>query len=83
MNPVHYKFMCICDDRDCSCVCYCTDAQLEHRKLHYPGIWSEKFYELRAVVLLDRPTAMAVAGNRIVKWNGNRPCRQPSCFEEN
>ena len=83
MNPVHYESMCICDDRDCSCACYCTEAQLEHRKLHFPGVWSEMFYKRRAVMLLDRPTAMAVAETRIVKWNGNRPCRQPSCLQEN
>ena len=83
MNPVHYEFMCICDDRDCSCGCYCTEAQLEHRKLHFPGVWSDRYYERRAVMLLDRPKAMAVAEARIVKWNGNRPCWQPSCLQEN
>ena len=83
MNPVHYEHMCICDDRDCSCGCYCTEAQLEHRKLHFPGVWSERYHERRAVMLLDRPKAMAVAEARIVKWNGNRPCWQPSCLLEN
>ena len=83
MDPVHYEHMCICDDRDCSCGCYCTEAQLEHRKLHFPGVWSERYHERRAVMLLDRPKAMAVAEARIVKWNGNRPCWQPSCLLEN
>ena len=83
MNPVHYESMCICDDKDCSCACYCTDAQREHRKLHFPGVWSDKYHKRRAVMLQDRPKAMKVAETRIVKWNGNRPCRQPSCLEEN
>ena len=75
-NPVHYYLQCICRDKVCSCKCYCTEQQLEHRKLFFPGGFCDS---MKPVDPEDRLKAKAVAEARTVKLKGHRPCENQNC----
>ena len=75
-NPVHYYLQCICSDKACSCQCYCTEQQLVHRKLFFPGGFSAS---MKPVNPEDRLKAKAVAEARTVKLKGHRPCANQNC----
>ena len=60
---MHYFVQCMCDDRDCSCLCYCTDEQLQHKKLYYPGGFGGK----GPVAPSERSAAKSVAEARTLR----------------
>ena len=76
---VHYFLQCVCDDWPCTCWCYCTDAQLEHKKLVFPAGFGLPGYKMKTVNAEDRPNARAIAEARTGKA---RPCDNPSCMRE-
>ena len=78
-NPVHYYLQCVCGDRACTCWCYCTEAQIEHKKLVYPGGFGCPGYPVKTVKPMDRPKAKALAEARTFKLS-NRACENPSCL---
>ena len=78
-DPVHYFLQCVCDDWPCTCWCYCTDAQIEHKKLVYPAGFGLPGYKVKTVSAEDRPKARALAEARTGKA---RPCDNPSCMRE-
>ena len=78
-DPVHYFMQCVCDDWPCSCWCYCTSDQLEHKKLVFPGGFGLPGYAVKTVNAEDRPKARALAEARTGKA---RPCDNPSCMED-
>ena len=75
--PVHYFQQCICDDRECTCRCYCTGAQLEHKLEVFPV----EFLGKSPVDTVDVPRAKDVAEARVKKL-ANKPCWNPSCVED-
>ena len=77
--PVHYFLQCVCDDWPCTCWCYCTDAQLEHKQLVFPAGFGLPGYKMKTVNAEDRPKASALAEARTGKA---RPCDNPSCMED-
>ena len=78
-DPVHYFLQCLCADWPCTCWCYCTSAQLEHKKLVFPAGFGLPGYKVKTVNAEDRPKARALAEAR----NGKaRPCDNPSCMED-
>ena len=74
-NPVHYYLQCICDESDCTCQCYCTEAQLEHKRQFYPGGFGSKV----PVDPEDRPKAKDIAEARTEKLDGHMPCDNDLC----
>ena len=78
-DPVHYFLQCVCPDWPCTCWCYCTDAQIEHKKLVYPAGFGLPGYKVKTVSAEDRPKARALAEARTGKA---RPCDNPSCMRE-
>ena len=34
-HPVHYEQRCLCSEQKCICQCYCTETQLEVKRLHF------------------------------------------------
>ena len=40
LNPVHKYLQRLCTDKVCSCKCYCSEEQLEHKKQFFPGGFS-------------------------------------------
>ena len=78
-DPVHYFVQCVCDDWPCTCWCYCTEAQLEHKKLVFPGGFGCPGYAVKTVKPEDRPQAKALAEARISEVN-NGHCNNPSCM---
>ena len=77
-DPVHYFLQCVCADWPCTCWCYCTSAQLEHKKLVFPAGFGLPGYKVKTVNAEDRPKARALAEARTGKA---RPCDNPSCME--
>ena len=75
--PVHYFLQCICDDRECTCRCYCTGAQLEHKLEVFPV----EFLGKSPVDALEVPRAKDIAEARVKKL-ANKPCWNPSCVED-
>ena len=78
-DPVHYFLQCVCADWPCTCWCYCTSAQLEHKKLVFPAGFGLPGYKVKTVNAEDRPKARALAEARTGKA---RPCDNPSCMED-
>ena len=78
-DPVHYFLQCVCDDWPCTCWCYCTDAQLEHKKLVFPAGFGLPGFEVKTVSSEDRPKARALAEARTGRA---RPCDNPSCIKD-
>ena len=78
-DPVHYFLQCLCDDWPCTCWCYCTDAQLAHKKLVFPAGFGLPGYEVKTVSPEDRPKARALAEARDGR---TRPCDNPSCMQD-
>ena len=78
-DPVHYFLQCVCPDWPCTCWCYCTDAQLEHKRLVFPAGFGLPGYRVKTVNSEDRPKARAIAEARTGKA---RPCDNPSCMED-
>jgi len=64
-RPIHYFLQCLCPDKVCTCQCYCTEEQLEHRKLFYPDGFSGPMVPVDPE---DRPQAKIVAEKRIRQW---------------
>ena len=75
--PVHYFMQCLCDEKECSCVCYCTDKQLEHKKLFYPGGFGGKV----PVLPSERLAAMSVAEARTLKLRKHSQCTDSTCVK--
>ena len=71
--PVHYFMQCLCDDRKCSCICYCTEAQIEHKQLHFPGGFGGR----KPVAPGDRLRARTAAEARA----NSKPCTDISCVK--
>ena len=78
---VHYFMQCVCSDRVCTCWCYCTEAQLEHKKLVYPGGFGRPGYPVKTVKSVDRPKAKDLAEARTFRLS-NKPCENPSCLRD-
>ena len=82
-NPVHYVLQCLCEDKGCSCQCYCSEEQLAHKKKFFPGGFSGS---LVPVSPGDRPRARAMAEARANKldYRGvpmvSRPCDNENCL---
>ena len=76
-HPVHYFMQCLCNDSDCSCVCYCTDEQIEHKKLFYPGGFGGKV----PVSPSERPAAMSVAEARTLRLRKHSACTASTCVK--
>ena len=79
VNPVHYYLQCLCAERPCSCQCYCTEQQIEHKKQFFPSGFSKT---LVCVAAEDRPRARAVAEERTIKLKGYRPCEDQNCISD-
>ena len=81
-NPVHYHLQCLCPDKACSCQCYCTEVQLEHKKKFFPS----GFSAVKCVDVKDRPRARAIAEARANKLDykgvpmSQRPCDDENCI---
>ena len=71
--PVHYFMQCLCDDKKCTCMCYCTEAQIEHKHLHFPG----GFGGMKPVAPGDRLRAKTVAEDRA----NSKPCTDSNCVK--
>ena len=82
-NPVHYVLQCLCEDKGCSCQCYCSEEQLAHKKKFFPGGFSGS---LVPVSPGDRPRARAMAearANKLDYWGvpmASRPCDNDNCL---
>ena len=80
LHQVHYYLQCLCSDKVCSCQCYCTEMQLEHKKVFFPSGFSVKCVEPK-----DRPKARTVAEARANRLDfkglpmANRPCEDENC----
>ena len=75
LNPVHYYLQCLCTDKVCTCKCYCSEQQLEHKKQFCPGGFITNCVEVN-----DRPRARVIAEARANKPDhrgipmAQRPC---------
>ena len=82
LNPVHYHLQCLCPDMVCSCQCYCSEEQLEHKRKFFPS----GFSAVKCVDVKDRPRARAIAEARANKpdYKGvpmsQRPCDDENCI---
>ena len=82
-NPVHYVLQCLCEDKVCSCHCYCSEEQLEHKRGVFPGGFTGS---LLPVSPGDRPKARTVADARANKLDyrgvpmASRPCDSENCL---
>ena len=72
--PVHYYPQCMCDDSPCTCLCYCSGAQLEHKHRVFP----RKFWG-KTCDSVDVPKAKALADKRTQRLRGY----SPNCTSEN
>ena len=81
-NPVHYVLQCLCEDKGCSCQCYCSEEQLVHKKKFFPGGFTGS---LVPVSPGDRPRAKTVAEAQANKLDyrgvpmASRPCDYENC----
>ena len=76
--PVHYFMQCMCDDRDCSCKCYCSGPQLEHKKRVFPA----RFLNVEPMDPCEVPKAKVIADERTEMIRGYCPtCNSPSCVK--
>ena len=76
-HPVHYFQQCLCDDSPCSCLCYCTGAQLEHKHRVFP----KRFWG-RTCDPANVPKAKAFAEERTERLRGYSPlCTSESCVK--
>ena len=73
-HPVHYYPQCLCMDRKCTCQCYCTEDQLNHRKKLFP----EGYCDMKYAEPKDRVKARSVAEARAGQY-GHRPCESDNC----
>ena len=72
--PVHYYQQCLCDDSPCTCLCYCSGAQLEHKHRVFPSrFWGKSCDPVNV------PKARAFADERTERLRGY--C--PNCTSEN
>ena len=78
-EPVHYYLQCLCADWPCTCWCYCSEAQLEHKKLVFPAGFGLPGYKMKTVSTPDRPKARELAESRTGKA---KPCDNPSCMRD-
>ena len=76
-HPVHYFMQCMCNDSECSCVCYCTDEQLQHKKLFYPGGFGGK----EPVAPDKRAAAKSVADARTGELRKHNECTIQTCVK--
>ena len=76
-HPVHYFMQCLCNDRECSCVCYCTEEQLRHKKLLYPGGFGGK----EPVAPDKRAAAKSVAEARTGELGKHNECTIETCVK--
>ena len=82
LNPVHYYLQCLCSDKVCTCKCYCSEQQLEHKKQFFPGGFSTNCVDVN-----DRPRARVVAEERANKLDykgtpmAQRPCEAETCIK--
>ena len=67
-DPVHYYLQCICDDWPCTCWCFCTEAQLQHKELVFPAGFIRPGYKVKTVNAVDRPKALESLG-RVKDWH--------------
>ena len=74
-HPVHYYPQCLCLDKKCSCQCYCTNEQLDHRKKLFPNFYRDMVH----VDSKDWLKAKAAAEARVEKHYGHRPCDSDNC----
>ena len=73
--PVHYFQQCMCEDSPCTCLCYCTGAQLEHKHRVFPSRFWGKTCDP-----VDVPEAKALADERTESLRGYCPnCTSESC----
>ena len=77
-NPVHYSLQCLCPGKVCTCQCYCSVEQLEHRKLFYPEGFSGA--SMLPVSPKDRLKAKSLAEKRIGQWP-IWPCTSEHCVK--
>ena len=73
--PVHYYQQCMCDDSPCTCLCYCTGAQLEHKHRVFPSrFWGKTCDSVNV------PKAKALADERTQRLRGYSPnCTHETC----
>ena len=82
-NPVHYVLQCLCEDKGCSCQCYCSEEQLLHKREFFPGGFTGS---LLPVSPGDRPRARTIAEARANKLDyrgvpmASRPCDSENCL---
>ena len=67
-DPLHSFLQCICDDWPCTCWCFCTEAQLQHKELVFPAGFSRPGYKVKTVNAVDRPKALESLG-RVKDWH--------------
>ena len=76
--PVHYFMQCMCDDKVCTCKCYCSGAQLVHKRHVFPA----RFLTSEPMDLVQVPRAKAIADERTEKTRGYCPaCTSSSCVK--
>ena len=75
--PVHYYQQCMCDDSPCTCMCYCSGAQLEHKHRVFPSrFWG------RTCDPVNVSKARALADERTERLRGYSPnCTSESCVK--
>ena len=77
--PVHYFMQCMCDDKDCSCKCYCSGAQLEHKHRVFPA----RFRNGEPMDPCEVPKAKVIADERTERFRGYCPtCDNPLCVKD-
>ena len=75
-HPVHYYMQCMCDNIACTCKCYCSGAQLEHKRQVFPA----RFLKGEPMDLADVPKAKMIADERTERLRGYCPtCDRSSC----
>ena len=76
--PVHYFMQCMYDDEDCSCKCYCSGAQLEHKHHVFPA----RFLNVKPMDPVEVPKAKVIVDKRTQRTRGYYPnCDSPSCVK--
>ena len=76
--PVHYYMQCMCDNIVCTCKCYCSGAQLEHKHQVFPA----RFLKGEPMDLADVPKAKVLADERTERLRGYCPaCDRSSCVQ--
>ena len=78
-HPVHYEQRCLCSERKCICQCYCTETQVEVKRLHFTQpTWNAGWKPLTTE---ERAQAHTFASAQDLKFYRGQPCTNKHCLD--